>query len=142
MAPSACDQAKAEIVRRVEERFSAEIEEAKAFHKYDCEKVEEKYTIKEQQALHDLDQQKLKVLREINRRFEAKLKPIKAKHAEELTAIKEQIHIANPEAGLHASATFETPTSTTLVTAPVSPSENRVENGHKKPNMQSLAATC
>lgn len=136
MAPSARDQKKAEIVRSVEEKCSAEIKVAKAVYEYDCQLVEEKYEIKKEQACHDLEKEELKELREIERLYEAKMEPIKAKHAEELTAIRERFRIATPEAGLPAPATSETPSSTSLVTASVSTSsEDHDKNGHKKPVM-------
>lgn len=126
MAPSAYDQTKAEIIRRVEKRCSAVIKEAKAFYEHDCQLVEDEYQAKKEQACHDLEQQKLKALHEIGRVYEAKMEPIKAKHAEELTSIREKYRITTPEAGLPASVTSETPSSPALVTASVSPSsENR-----------------
>lgn len=141
MAPSACDQKKAEIVRHAEMECSAEAKKAKAIYELKCLEVREKFKAEKEQAYRDLKQQERQELAEIKDLYEAGLEPIKAKHAEKLSAIREQYRIAAPEAGLNASAISETPSSPTLVTASVSPSlENCSENGCNKPNVQCLSS--
>lgn len=122
MAPSACDQKKAEIVRHAEMECSAEAKKAKAIYELQCLEVRDKFKARKEQAYRDLRQQERKELAEIKKLYEAGMEPIKAKHAEKLSAIREQYRIAAPEAGLHASDSSETPSSPTLVNALVSPS--------------------
>lgn len=143
MAPSTCDQKKAEIVRLAEEERAAITKGVKATYELKCLEVEDKYKAKKAQAYRDLEQQKLEELGEIERLCEAELEPLKVKHAEELSKMREQYHIADPEAGLHKSALSETPSSLTLVTASVRPSsENHADNGCKKSNVQYVTAPC
>lgn len=143
MAPSACDQKKAEIVRHAEMECSAEASKAKAIYELQCLEVRDKFKAKKEQAYRDLKQEERQELDEIKKLYEAGMEPINAKHAEKLSAIREQYRIAAPEASPHASAISETPSSPTLVTASVSPSlENCSENGCKEPNVQCLAALC
>lgn len=143
MAPSACDQKKAEIVRHAEIQCSAEVNQAKATYELKCLELKKSYEARKNRACRDLEKQELEELGEIKRLYEAELEPIKAKHAEKLSAIREQYRIATPEAGLHASAISETPSSPTLVAVPVShTSQNCGESVCKEPNVQFLAATC
>lgn len=143
MPPSKCDQKKAEIIRLAEEECSKESERAKATYELKCLKVEEKYEAKKEQACRDLRQQELEELDVIKRNYKAEMEPIIVKHAKKLSEIREKFRTATPEASLPASTTSKTPSSPTLLTVPVSPSsENRVENGHKKPSIQSIAAAC
>lgn len=122
MAPSACDQKKAEIVRHAENQCSAEVNHAKAIYELRCLELKKSYKARKNRACRELEQQELEELGEIKRLYEAELEPIKARHAEKLSAIREQYRIAAPDAALHASAISETPSSPTLVTASVSPS--------------------
>lgn len=130
MAPSKCDQKKAEIVRSVEKQCAAETDQVKAIYQLKCLELEEKYEAKyeaiKEQAYRDLEKQKLEELGEIERLYEAELEPLKAEHAQKLFAIREQYHLADPEAGLRTSAISETPSSLTLVTTSVSPSSETV----------------
>lgn len=143
MAPSTCDQKKAEIVRRFENQCLAENKKAKAIYELKCLEVQEKYEGKKKQACHELKQQELNELNEIKKLYEAEMEPINAKHAEERSAIRQQYGIATPEVDLHTSVTYETPSSPTLVAALVSlPSDDRRDNGHKKPNVHLVAAAC
>ncbi|KAG6368065.1 hypothetical protein INS49_002265 [Diaporthe citri] len=118
MPPSACDQKKADIIRLAENECFAETETAKAVYELKCLKVQAKYKAKKKQACRDLNEQELEELGGIKRLYEAEMEPIKVRHAEKLSEIREQYRIATPEAGLHVSATSETPISLTLVTAP------------------------
>lgn len=143
MPPSTYDQKKAEIVRFAEKECNAEYDRIKAIYQLKCLEVEADYKTKKEKAYRDLEQQKLEELGEIKRLYDAELEPLKVKHVEKLSAIREQYHIAASDAGLHASAISETPSSMTLVAASVSlSSEIRGGNGRRKPNAQFVAATC
>lgn len=126
MAPSACDQKKAEIVRHAEMECSAEANKAKAIYELKCLEVRAKFKAKKEQAYRDLKQQERQELAEIKTLYEAGMEPIKAKHAEKLSAIRERYRIAAPEAGPHASAISETPSSPTLVAVSVSTPQKTV----------------
>lgn len=137
MAPSACDQKKAEIVRHAEIQCSAEVNQAKATYELKCLELKKSYEARKNQACRDLEQQELEELGEIKRLYEVELEPIKAKHAEKLSAIRERYRIAAPETGLDASAISETPSSPTLVVVSVSHTpQNRGASVCKEPNVQ------
>lgn len=143
MAPSTCDQKKAEIVRRFENQCLAENKKAKAIYELRCLEVQEKYETKKKQACDELKQQELNELTEIKKLYEAEMEPIKAKHAEERSAIRERYGVATPEVDLRTSVTSGPPSSPTLVAASVSlSSDDCRNNGHKKPNVQRVAAAC
>lgn len=143
MAPSTCDQKKAEIVRRFENQCLAENKKAKAIYELKCLEVQEKYEGKKKQACLELKQQELNELTEIKNLHEAEMEPVKAKHEEERSAIRQQYGVATPEIDPHTSVTSGPPSSPTLVAASVSiSSDDCRDNGHRKPNVHIVAAAC
>lgn len=90
MAPSPCDQKKAEIVRLFQKQCFAETETVKAMYDLECLQVKENYRSKVQLACDDLREQELKDLAEKKRIHNAKMAPIRARHALELAEIQQQ----------------------------------------------------
>lgn len=126
MAPSKCDQIKAEMIRHLEKECSAITDRAESEYRLKCQEVKDEYNAKMRQAVHSLKQQELKELDEIKRLYEAELEPIKVSNAERLAEAREKYHIAAPEAGPRPSVISETPNSPTLVNTPVSLSSKNV----------------
>lgn len=140
MAPSPCDQKRAEIVSLVEKQCLAEIDTAKAEYDLECLEVKEKYESKKQQACRSLSEQESKELAEKKRLYEAKMEPIKANHAEKLAATREKYRTVSVDYDPLASGIPETPSSPDLAVAVVSPSSGSGDdNGHKISTRQRAA---
>jgi len=131
MAPSPCDQKKAEIFRLVRKECRAETATAEAIYDLECLEVKENYESRKKSACLDLMEQESKELAEKKRLYMAKMEPIKVKHAQKLAAMQEQYGVVDLEADPLASVLPETPSSPDMTMVAVSPSsENDVGNHH------------
>ncbi|KAH8766760.1 hypothetical protein F5883DRAFT_77946 [Diaporthe sp. PMI_573] len=130
MAPSPCDQKKAEIFRLVRKECRAETATAEAIYDLECLEVKENYESRKKSACLDLMEQESKELAEKKRLYMAKMEPIKVKHAQKLAAMQEQYGVVDLEADPLASVLPETPSSPGLIMAAAEPGQKNSVSGY------------